>query len=119
MSITYQTAIHTDQIETVEFSADHHRVHIPVWVASTNSRSKKTFEYTIHVTVELADRNELPSTTVYNAQGNMVTAAKFNHLRDAALETVNAEMDVQLVRGQEMDLETVNTLREKVGLARI
>lgn len=119
MSITYQTAIHTDQIETVEFSADHHRVHIPVWVASTNSRSKKTFEYTIHVTVELADRNELPSTTVYNAQGNMVHAAKFNHLRDAALETVNAEMDVQLVRGQEMDLETVNTLREKVGLARI
>lgn len=119
MSITYQTAIHTDQIETVEFSADHHRVHIPVWVASTNSRSKKTFEYTIHVTVELVDRVEKPYTTVYNAQGNMVHAAKFNHLRDAALETVNAEMDVQLVRNQKMDLETVNTLREKVGLARI
>lgn len=119
MSIFYETAIHTDQIETVEFSADHHRVHIPVWVASTNSRSKKTFEYTIHVTVELADRNEKPSTTIYNAQGNMVHAAKFDHLRDAALETVNAEMDVQLVRKQEMDLETVNTLREKMGLARI
>ena len=119
MSITYQTAIHTDQIETVEFSADHHRVHIPVWVASTNSRSKKTFEYTIHVTVELVDRNEKPSATVYNAQGNMVHAAKFDHVRDAALDTVNAEMGVQLVRKQEMDLGTVNTLREKMGLARI
>ena len=119
MSVTYQTAIHTDQIETVEFSADHHRVHIPVWVASTNSRSKKTFEYTIHVTVELVDRVEKPSATVYNAQGNMVHAAKFDHLRDASLETVNKDMGVQLVRGQEMDLETVNTLREKMGLARI
>ena len=69
--------------------------------------------------MELVDRVEKPYTTVHNAQGNMVHAAKFNHLRDAALETVNAEMGVQLVRGQEMDLETVNTLREKVDLARI
>ena len=117
--IFYDTAIQTNEIETVEFSADHHRVHIPVRVASTNSRSKKTFEYTVHVSVELADRNEMPSTTVYNAQGNMVHAAKFDRIRDAALETVNAEMGVQLVRKQKMDLETVNTLREKMDLARI
>src|SRR5699024_1480019 len=119
MSIFYETAIHTDQIETVEFSADHHRVHIPVWVASTNSRSKKTFEYTVHVSVELADPNEKPRTTIRHAQSNMDTAATFHRLRDAALETVNAEMGEQLVRKQETDLETVNTLREKMGLVRL
>lgn len=117
--IFYDTATQTNEIETVEFSADHHRVHIPVRVASTNSRSKKTFEYTVHVSVELADRNEKPSATVYNAQGNMVHAAKFDRIRDAALETVNAEMGIQLVRTQETDLETVNTIREQLNLARI
>lgn len=117
MNITHETAILTNKIETVEFNTSHHRVHIPVEVASTNSRSKKTFEYTVFVSVELADWNEKPSATVYNAQGNMVTAAKFNHVREAAIARVNADMQVQLVPGQEVDQAIVNSLREQLNLA--